>query len=73
MNESLKQSSPELMKMSPGGKALGKRQQRMPPSIPDSVTNVFGIPGSVLSLLEVRPNECGTKDIYMGLSNERVF
>lgn len=54
MNELLKQGSPELMKMSPGGKALGKRPQRAPPPIPENVTNVFGIPPMVLSLLEVR-------------------
>lgn len=54
MNDLLKQGSPELMKMSPGSKSLGKRQ-RVPPSIPDNVTGVFGIPSRVLSLLEVRP------------------
>jgi hypothetical protein len=54
MNELLKLGSPELMKASPGGKALGKRPQRIAPSIPENITNGFGIPSMVLSLLEVR-------------------
>ena len=54
MNELLQQGSPEVIKMSPGSKAMGKRPQRIPPSIPDGVTDGFGIPPMVLSLLEVR-------------------
>lgn len=53
----LKHGSPELMKMSPGGKTLGKRAQaqRMQPAQGpvENVTGPYGIPTMVLQLLEV--------------------
>jgi hypothetical protein len=48
MNELLK---PDMIKMSPG-KPFAKRLQ-LPTPVPEPVTNGFGIPPMVLSLLEV--------------------
>jgi hypothetical protein len=54
INELIAQGSPELMKTSPGSKAMGKQPQRVPPAIPEDLADGYGMPRNVMSLLEVR-------------------
>jgi hypothetical protein len=46
--------SPDLMKSSPGSKALGKRPSQQRNQRPDSLVNNFGVPSSVFQCLEVQ-------------------
>lgn len=66
MNELLKQGSPEMMKMSPSNnaKSMGKRPQQSAPRSTENITDAYGVPSMVLSLLEV-----GRIDQYLGVRN----
>lgn len=50
VNEQVKQGSPEMMKMSPGNQPQGGQNS---PSISEHITDAYGVPSMVLSLLEV--------------------